>query len=599
MQRRFEHISPLVFGAACVLLTMIISIFAFNNYRREKVLMVESLVRQGETITRFIFSSTRSGVIRNMRMHHIGNENLIQAVQASLDQALDHPGINFIHVVSGEGVILASTIESNIGQRLNQSQQAFFEQVHNVRGVEYLQRLLKNTEESGTVFQYIQLRPFHLPSKIVDPEQQRQGDFRNRKGMRKDFDFFRDNLSHMMQDEAVILIELDASPYQAVVKRQLVQIGALSIVLLLVGLGGWLSINTLQRLKGSQTQLKSVETLQNLLVASLPVGIIAVDENNTLQVVNPEAERLFSISSADVFKKDISTILPGDLLSHLGHDSQKKSGITEFEHIVKSSEGTTKIYYIYSLIIDDEAGQSKGRLLLVQDVSDMREMERTLRKNERFAALGKVAAGVAHELRNPLSSIKGLAVLTGKKLENDEHGKTTVELMIKEVDRLDRSIKELLEFAKPEMLDLRQYTFKELVNEALEIFETDFSSRNIKVINKIENPVKVKADKDKIKQVFLNLFLNAIQAVKDDGEITISLYQEKGVAICSVSDNGEGIDQEIIDKVFDPYFTTKNEGTGLGLAISVKIVEEHGGSLNIESINNQGTTVYLRLPAIS
>lgn len=528
MQRRFEHISPLVFGAACVLLTMIISIFAFNNYRREKVLMVESLIRQGETITRFIFSSTRSGVIRNMRMHHIGNENLIQAVQASLDQALDHPGINFIHVVSGEGVILASTIESNIGQRLNKSQQAFFEQVHNVRGAEYLERLLKNTEESGTVFQYIQLRPFHLPSKNIDPEQQRQGDFRNRKGMRKDFDFFRDNLSHMMQDEAVILIELDASPYQAVVKRQLVQIGALSIVLLLVGLGGWLSINTLQRLKGSQTQLKSVETLQNLLVASLPVGIIAVDENNTLQVVNPEAERLFSISSADVFKKDISTILPGDLLSHLGHDSQKKSGITEFEHVVKSSEGTTKIYYIYSLIIDDEAGQSKGRLLLVQDVSDMREMERTLRKNERFAALGKVAAGVAHELRNPLSSIKGLAVLTGKKLENDEHGKTTVELMIKEVDRLDRSIKELLEFAKPEMLDLRQYTFKELVNEALEIFETDFSSRNIRVITKIENPVKVKADKDKIKQVFLNLFLNAIQAVKDDGEITISLYQEKG-----------------------------------------------------------------------
>lgn len=401
-----------------------------------------------------------------------------------------------------------------------------------------------------------------------------------------------------MQDEAVILIELDASTYDQVVRRQLVQIGGLSLVLLLVGIGGWLSINTLQRLKGSQSQLKSLESFRNLLVGSLPVGIIAVDENNVLQVVNPAAEKLFDINNANALHCSLGQILPDDLVAYITRDTEDTGKIDEFEYRFKSDQKETKIYYVYSLLILDETEAQKGRLLLVQDVSQMRELEKDLRKHERFAALGKVAAGVAHELRNPLSSIKGLAVLTGKKLENDERGRTSINLMIKEVDRLDRSIRELLEFARPEKLNLQEYVFDELVYEALEIFETDFSSRKIRVKTDINEKLAVLADRDKIKQVFLNLFLNAIQAIKENGDIEISLYEDKGMAVCSIKDSGKGIPADIIDKVFDPYFTTKNDGTGLGLAISVKIVEEHGGALNIKSSDNQGTTVLLRLPII-
>jgi len=598
LNKRFEHISPLVFGAACILLTLIISVFAFNNYRREKVLMFDSLVRQGETITRFIFSSTRSAVIRNMRMHRFDDENIVQDMQTSLDQALDHPGINYIHVVSSDGKIIASTVETRIGQKLNPEMLAFFNQLHDAEEGEHLERLVDNNDDKKKVFQYIQLRPFHPPSKELDPAPIGP-DFHGRKGMRREFDLFRENLSSMMHDETVLLIELDASPYEQVVRRQLIQIGALSLVLLLVGIGGWLSINTLQRLKGSQSQLKSLETFRNLLVGSLPVGILAADEFNTLQVINPAAERLFGILATDVLNKKIDQILPADLITSITSKSSNGGKTHEFEYHFDSGQNETKIYYVYSLLILDEADAAKGRLLLVQDVSEMRELEKDLRKHERFAALGKVAAGVAHELRNPLSSIKGLAVLTGKKLENDERGMTSVNLMIKEVDRLDRSIRELLEFARPENLDLKKYVFDELVYEALEIFETDFSSRKIRVKTDIKDHFVVLADKDKMKQVFLNLFLNAIQAINENGDIAISMYEEQGMAVCSVEDSGGGIPADIIDKVFDPYFTTKNDGTGLGLAISVKIVEEHGGTLSVSSCENQGTTVYLRLPVLS
>lgn len=597
MNKRFEHISPLVFGAACVLLTLIISVFAFNNYRREKVLMFDSLVRQGETITRFIFSSTRSSVIRNMRKRWNNTENIVQDVQTSLDQALDHPGINYIHVVASDGTILASTIERSIGQKLAPEPLDFFNQLHNLRGEDHLERLVDGNSNRKNAFQYIQLRPFRLPSKELEPAPP-GADFHGRKMMRREFDLFRENLSTMMKDDAVIFIELDATPYEQIVRRQLVQIGALSVVLLLVGIGGWLSIITLQRLKGSQSRLKSVETFRNLLVGSLPVGIIAADEMNILQVINPAAEKLFGLHGRGVSGNKIEEILPPDLIARITRTTSETKRIDEFEYHFDCGQNGIKIYYVYSLLIRDEGEVSKGRMLLVQDVSEMRELEKDLRKHERFAALGKVAAGVAHELRNPLSSIKGLAVLTGKKLENDERGRTSVNMMIKEIDRLDRSIRELLEFSRPENLDLQRYGYDQLVLEALDIFETDFSSRQIRVKTDIGKQLYVKADNDKMKQVFLNLFLNAIQAIREKGDISISIYEEQGMAVCAVKDSGGGIPADIIDKVFDPYFTTKNDGTGLGLAISVKIVEEHGGTLNITSNENQGTTAYLRLPLV-
>jgi two-component system sensor histidine kinase HydH len=205
---------------------------------------------------------------------------------------------------------------------------------------------------------------------------------------------------------------------------------------------------------------------------------------------------------------------------------------------------------------------------------------------------------VAHELRNPLSSIKGLAVLLKAKVAGDPEGNNTADLLVQEVERLNRSISELLDYARPEKLQLQPVSLKTILEKAATLVGIDAESLGITISRSfISSGDLVLVDADKMNQVFLNLLLNAIQAMVDGGELSIRTELEKHMVVCTMEDNGEGIAEENISRFFDPYFTTKSDGTGLGLALSAKIVEEHGGSVALESRSGHGTRVMVRLPS--
>jgi two-component system sensor histidine kinase HydH len=223
-------------------------------------------------------------------------------------------------------------------------------------------------------------------------------------------------------------------------------------------------------------------------------------------------------------------------------------------------------------------------------------LEAEVARQERLAALGQLAAGVAHEIRNPLSSIKGFATYFGAKFEPGSKDRELADVMIGEVERLNRVVGELLELTRPSALRLSPTVPAELVRHALKLVEGDCLAKGVAVQTRLEDGGPHPLDADRMLQALLNLFLNAIQAMPGGGTLNVSVQTVRDRLELRVADTGEGIAAGDLDRIFDPYFTTRNQGTGLGLATVRAIVEAHGGRVRIVSEVGRGTEMILELP---
>jgi len=261
-----------------------------------------------------------------------------------------------------------------------------------------------------------------------------------------------------------------------------------------------------------------------------------------------------------------------------------------------SAEGKEHIWETVATVLMDE-GIPSGRILLIRDVTEIRQMENEVNRSRHLSSIGSLAAGVAHEIRNPLSSIKGFAVYFKERLSGNKEDEQTADVMIAETERLNRVISQLIEFAKPLDLKKEKVKFVELVQHAIKLIDADAQKNKIsvRIDAAVEMPV-VEVDPDKIKQVLLNIFLNALAALKESGKLTIELSPGKDNLTVIISDDGAGIEKADLPRIYDPYFTSKPAGTGLGLAVVQKIMEAHGGRINVESIAGKGTKVFLYFP---
>jgi two-component system sensor histidine kinase HydH len=232
-------------------------------------------------------------------------------------------------------------------------------------------------------------------------------------------------------------------------------------------------------------------------------------------------------------------------------------------------------------------------------MTDLKNLEKKMRETERLAAVGRMAAGVAHEVRNPLSSVKGLALLLQGKFPPKSNEHETATLLIQEVERMNRTISELLSFARPAALDLSNVDVGELLERQVRLMEADAASEGITfTLDLAEDLQLITADQDRLNQVFINILLNAVQAMTAGGEIIVSAcvnMNSKTIAI-SFADTGSGMEQETLKQVFFPYFTTRKNGTGIGMALSQKVIADHGGTIHVQSVPGQGTTVTIELP---
>jgi two-component system sensor histidine kinase HydH len=216
-----------------------------------------------------------------------------------------------------------------------------------------------------------------------------------------------------------------------------------------------------------------------------------------------------------------------------------------------------------------------------------------------LASLGRLAAGVAHEIRNPLSSIQGFAQFFMQRFKGQEKEQEYSSIMVKEVDRLNRVITELLDFAKPKEPRREPHSLQNIFDYSLKLLEPEFGKKRVKVEKEYEPDLPpVRVDRDQLSQAFLNLLLNSLESIEGGGRIQVEVKKsgsQPSIEI-TISDTGKGIPQEDLGKIFDPFFSTKRKGTGLGLAIVHQIVESHGGDIEVKSREGEGTTFRITLP---
>ena len=249
--------------------------------------------------------------------------------------------------------------------------------------------------------------------------------------------------------------------------------------------------------------------------------------------------------------------------------------------------------------IKESENEAMGFLFLFRDLTQIKALKKQVETNKRLAAIGKLAAGVAHEIRNPLSSIKGFATYFGNRYEDNAADKETARIMVKEVERINRSVTQLLEFSKPMAIEKKQVDINELITHSLRLVHHDLDQKTIETkVNIDTEKTVIHTDPDRMNQVFLNLYINAIEALGDRGKLEIQVQDavEDGRIEIRIMDNGMGIDEASLDLIFDPYFTTRPSGTGLGLSIVHRIIENLNGSIRVESTKDRGTCFIINLP---
>jgi two-component system sensor histidine kinase HydH len=256
-------------------------------------------------------------------------------------------------------------------------------------------------------------------------------------------------------------------------------------------------------------------------------------------------------------------------------------------------------------LTDSEGGQS-GYLFILRDLGEVRRLQQQLKLNERLSALGNLAAGIAHEIRNPLSSIKGYATYLTEKVKEDKMAHATGMILIQETDRLNRVVSDLLSVARPVDLHLQPASIEELLRQAIRLVTPEAEEKKVAVTLALP-AVSARADRhilidaDRLTQALLNLLVNAVQATDAGGTVRLALENvrpdggEEALAV-SVSDDGRGIAPRDMANLFTPYFTTKASGTGLGLAITQQIIAQHGGEITVRSKPGEGATFTILLP---
>lgn len=589
----FVYASPLIFLAACGLLTVIIAVFAVNNYQREKKLVELGLKQEATAILNLVATGSRSAMRRGFMRGEFAAEEWLQSISQNIENSLEHPGLMALYLVDRNGVVkihsnenlVGTIIAEQVGQLLGQLQK---ENQRRVSG------FVKPADQDETFFM---MAMRYFPAGMMDSAAQFS---RGRMGRMHPErppipPEFMERMKQLDTSALVLVAELSLDNYRQAVRKQILQIVILSVILLLVGVGGLLSLILIQTYKGSQRRLRRMSTFTDTLVSSLPLGLIATSPEGVVRSCNPSAVQMLNLGDKNIIGRPFEEVLD-DRVSEILKKYERQD-IYHWEMDFPQVSGTPRNLNLTKLTIGDEEQQGAGQMLLLQDLSDIRGLEEQLQRAERDAVVGRMAAGVAHELRNPLSSVKGLALLLKSKLEGDVSAQQTADLMVEQVERLNRSISELLDYARPGFIQKTIVNIDELVRNAVMLIQADADIQNISIKEEYAcGPQTLEGDRDKLTQVILNLCLNGIQAMNEGGVLVISTSCSDHWVTIKIADTGCGIQPEIKDRIFEPYFTTKHEGTGLGLAMSARIISDHDGTISLESEDQKGTTVEVRLP---
>jgi two-component system sensor histidine kinase HydH len=588
----FAYASPWILAAAIGMLIAIVFFFAANNLQREKRIMTESLFNKGQAIVRFIGAGTRASMMMGAPK--------AQQLQHLIEQAAGESNILYIAVANNKGKIVAHSTPELVGTGLDHPLLAATELAPVGR-----YQIIRDPKTKQKVFEIVApFKPFmrgrgHFFKRHMQAMQQAEtpDTFAGENAPPPPCQSFPGNNAWLPGDNLSIVVGLDMTEQDKIIQQDRYHMLYMSIAMLLVAIGGWIALLTAQSYRSSQKTLMNMRAFTDLLISRLPVGIIATNADGHVQTFNSTAAKFTGKTPEQAIGHLQAAVLPQ--IHQLTPTGEHEAAIIDQEILLPPDSPTPKHLHVSSVPITDGQSNPIGRVTLMYDVTEIKKLEAQVRRHDRLVALGKMAAGVAHEVRNPLSSIKGFATLLGSRFAPESEEGEAARLLINEVERLNRSITELLTYARPLPLAIAEVEIAPFIEASLKLIQSDAKELGVAVRQEIALARKqVRLDKDRLNQVLLNLYLNSLQAMEHGGELEVAVREGDlpGTVEISVRDTGCGIAADIVERVMDPYFTTKPEGTGLGLAMVYKIIDEHGGTIKIASKEGQGTTVSIILP---
>ncbi|MGV4275870.1 two-component system sensor histidine kinase AtoS [Citrobacter farmeri] len=343
--------------------------------------------------------------------------------------------------------------------------------------------------------------------------------------------------------------------------------------------------------------LRETKTLNDLIIENAADGVIAIDRQGDVTTMNPAAEMITGYTLNELVGQPYATLFSdphfaSPVLDTLAHGTEHLAQEVSFparDRTIELSVTTSRIH--------NPNGELIGALVIFSDLTARKETQRRLAQTERLATLGELMAGVAHEVRNPLTAIRGYVQIIRQQTSLPVH-QEYLSVVLKEIDSINRVIQQLLDFSRPRQSQWQQVLLNSLIEETLILVQT--SGVQARIAFNVEQDKELSAivaDRELLKQVILNILINAVQAISTCGEIRIRTlsYSATQQAVI-IEDNGCGIDIALQKKIFDPFFTTKASGTGLGLALSQRIINAHQGDIHVASMPGCGATFTLILP---
>lgn len=363
------------------------------------------------------------------------------------------------------------------------------------------------------------------------------------------------------------------------------------------------------RLHLSTARLADVQTTSKAILESLVGGVITFDVAGNITIINRAAARMLELPAQAPYPSlDEFSVRNPMITQAIRRALREEEYVQDLDSTFVTSAGSTLLLRTTISAQVDGNGLVVGLVVLVKDVSRLVALEQELRKRDRLAAAGSLAAGVAHEVRNPLSAIElNLRLL---REEVAQAGALTgdvsdyFDILSVETQRLNRITTSFLQLSRPDRIRKDHMAVLGPLQQALRLLEPEAKTKHIRFqVNLEHGQAEIAGDATKLEQVYLNLLINAMQAMPNGGTVRIESRFHQGDDDASIevviADEGEGVAAENMDRLFDPYFTTRNDGTGLGLAIADRIISDHGGAIAVESSSGQGTRFAVRLPVLS
>jgi two-component system sensor histidine kinase HydH len=580
-KRKFWTAVPpwVLIGAVAVLLPIVVFV-TVENINRQKQKSIQMLLEKAAALIRSFEAGTRTGMM-GMQWGEF-------QLQQLLYETAQQPDIVYLIVTDETGKAIADSNPDQIGRihgadldlkKISGSKKLHWRQITLPDGrnvFEVYRKFIPSgpTRGRGMMRRHMQMMGRH--SQSAWPEENKR-----------------------ITDAAqIIFVGLDMSPIEAARKADVRHAVIMGAILLLVGFAGFTLLFMVQSYRSTRASLSRIKAFSDNVVENVPIGLLALDHEGKIAAFNRGAEIILQLSARQVIGQAADRIIPAELLDEINH-TKNRSDVIEKEIECKISSGKSVPLEIGASSLKDEDGVFLGNVLLFKDLTEVQALRREVARSQRLASVGRLAAGVAHEIRNPLSSIKGFATYFKQRYPDRPQDQQTADIMIQEVDRLNRVVGQLMEFARPVPVKPKPVSLQALLDDSIKLITDRAAEKGISI--QTQNNARadeVQIDPDRINQVLLNLYLNAIDSMESGGDLKVEISsdgKDRDVVI-KVSDTGIGISRENLTKIFEPYFSTKSTGTGLGLAIAHNIIEAMGGRITVESEKMVGTTFTVALP---